>query len=195
MLQLVDCEPGNFLSPESTCQQCSKCPSTEDVKMPCNSTHDTVCSCSTGFYRDKLDGVCKECRKCGVGKGASPACTAYSNTVCIVCPKGSYSDIESGRKSCQSCTQCGVNEFSLQKCTAEQDTVCFSEYTLYKYNNPFFDVCNPLPFEIDLNIAEWNQSTAVYKSTVNIKAMKSFTSSLLLYSSKSPCQGSQFRLQ
>lgn len=121
------CREHTYLS-KTNCEPCSKCGQFEYIKSRCNSTHDAVCECMPGFYRDISDGQCKVCTKCPVGWGASPACTSVSNTVCVVCPKDSYSSIESSTKSCQSCTLCDQrDEFILQDCTSKQDTTCFSK--------------------------------------------------------------------
>ena len=114
---------------DGKCTPCTVCGDLEFTATSCNASHDTVCECQPGYYKDIKDGQCKTCRKCPVGWGASPACTSTSNTVCVACPPHSYSSIESSTKSCQSCTICDPSdEFELQQCTAQQDTSCFRKY-------------------------------------------------------------------
>lgn len=124
---IQSCTEGSYMN-SGSCEPCTKCGYYEFSVSKCNSTHDTICKCIPGSYRDIMDGQCKQCTKCAVGWGASPACTSTSNTVCVVCPKNSYSSIESSFRSCQSCTVCDQrDEVVLKGCTSKQDTTCFSE--------------------------------------------------------------------
>lgn len=123
---------------DGECLPCTVCGDLEYTSTACNATHDAMCECQPGFYKDITDGQCKTCTECPAGWGASPACTSTSNTVCVACPPHSYSSLESSTKSCQSCTICdSQDEFELQQCTAKQDTSCFRKFK--QILNPFLN--------------------------------------------------------
>ncbi|XP_067930221.1 tumor necrosis factor receptor superfamily member 16-like [Watersipora subatra] len=119
------CSEGTYLN-GTKCKQCTPCEENEFIARECNGTHNAVCECLPGYYKDSLTNQCTMCTKCAVGWGASPTCTRTRNTVCVACPRGSYSSVESSTEICQSCTHCDRKEqVVLQKCTSKQDTTCF----------------------------------------------------------------------
>ncbi|XP_071942307.1 tumor necrosis factor receptor superfamily member 16-like [Antedon mediterranea] len=122
------CIPGTTFSPSSSggdvCNMCSKCPTNELVKQPCNITHDTICECKKDFYRNKDDFSCRQCDLCLKGYGAQTPCSADHNSVCVKCGNSTFSDEYSNVKGCQDCSICPVGSKKISNCTWLQDTVC-----------------------------------------------------------------------
>ncbi|KAI1295853.1 Tumor necrosis factor receptor superfamily member 16 [Halotydeus destructor] len=111
----------------ASCKKCTICPRKALVVRPCNSTHDTVCSCDQGDFFSALTYECKPCLPCPSGWGVWRHCARNQNTVCRKCPAASYSGTVSGSVGCLPCTLCGEDQVMLQECSRIQDTVCIDK--------------------------------------------------------------------
>ena len=63
----------------------------------CNTTHDAVCECESGFYWDDRDRTCRHCETCNVGFGALNQCTRSAN-FCFVTKFGFFVTTENTKQ-------------------------------------------------------------------------------------------------
>jgi len=122
----------DVVSIEATCKTCATCDNnTYLVLHPCNTTHNTVCTCPDGYYFDPEADKCKLCDLCPAGWGAVRKCNGYDNTICAPCViNGSFSNKLDYYSLCEGCTTCVDPYFTLQECSTTEDAICMSKYNI-----------------------------------------------------------------
>ncbi|XP_029444098.1 tumor necrosis factor receptor superfamily member 16-like [Rhinatrema bivittatum] len=131
------CRAGVTFSPVSSateqCQPCSTCQEHTQLASACTPARDTVCECTSGYYRHVENGStqCLPCQECRLGYGVSVACGLTRNTECEACPPGFYSEVASGVSPCLPCQmECKESEVKIRECSPLSDTLCMDKELL-----------------------------------------------------------------
>lgn len=116
------------------CLPCTVCPKYSRTMHECNTTHDTVCECDSGYRYDVTERRCLPCRHCDAGYGVVSVCSYHSDTECERCPNGTFVEEPSLNASCRPCSHCTEDQIMLQACIPTQDSICLGIRRLSLYN-------------------------------------------------------------
>ncbi|XP_063315558.1 tumor necrosis factor receptor superfamily member 6B [Pelobates fuscus] len=127
---ITDCQPcpdqhyAQYWNYLEECRFCNVfCESQGKVKHECNSTHNRVCECPSGYYQGPH--MCVKHTKCQPGYGVSQKGTSEMDTKCVRCAAGTFSSISFSMNLCRPHRNCTKDDlFVNAPGTIFHDTIC-----------------------------------------------------------------------